>query len=136
MRQNIDGHWYKRRFENAIRNLKADNDVSDANRQTILKFLRDLESQNVGVPRQTKYLFTLPVIAKKAVKELRGRNNRRYQDDSGRDQSVNKVQRLDKIRLQSGFEEVLQMATRLSERRNPKGSCMDHSGQQQEADPT
>jgi hypothetical protein len=44
MRQNIDGHWYMRRFENAIRNLKADKDISDANRQTILKFLRDLES--------------------------------------------------------------------------------------------
>jgi site-specific recombinase XerD len=70
MRQNIDGHWYKRRFENAIRNLKANKDISDANKQTILKFLRDLESQNVGVPRQTKYLFTLPVIAKKLPKNF------------------------------------------------------------------
>jgi integrase/recombinase XerD len=71
VRQNIDGHWYKRRYENAVRNLKADKEISDANRQTIFRFLRDLESQNVGVPRQTKYLFTLPVIAKKLGKNFK-----------------------------------------------------------------
>jgi integrase/recombinase XerD len=65
VRQNIDGHWYKRRYENAVRNLKADRKISDHNREAVFKFLRDLESQNVGIPRQTKYLFTLPVIAKK-----------------------------------------------------------------------
>jgi integrase/recombinase XerD len=70
VRQNIDGHWYKRRFDNAIRNLKANTDVSEANKRTILRFLRDLESENVGIPRLTKYLFTMPVIGEKLGKNF------------------------------------------------------------------
>jgi integrase/recombinase XerD len=64
LRENIDVHKTKHRYDQAIQNLKADKAISEGNRKTILKFVWDLQAQGIGLPRLLKYVDLLVVIAR------------------------------------------------------------------------
>ena len=68
MRDNIDAHKTKHRYELAIANLKADKKLSDHNRRTILRFLWDLQAQGIGLPRLLKYCNLLLVVGRGSTK--------------------------------------------------------------------
>ena len=72
MRDNIDVHKTKHRYELATANLKADKAISDRNRRVILKFLWDLQAQGIGLPRLLKYLSLLMVVARGSKRVPKG----------------------------------------------------------------
>jgi site-specific recombinase XerD len=71
LRQNIDVHGIKKRYERAIRTLRADKRISDQNRKDILRFIDDLAAENIGLSRQLKYAYLLPTLAKFLKKDFR-----------------------------------------------------------------
>ena len=71
MRQNIDVHGIKQRYERAIRTLRADKRISELNRKDILRFIDDLAAENIGLSRQLKYAYLLPTLANYLKKDFR-----------------------------------------------------------------
>ena len=70
MRQNIDAHQSKDRYERAEHSVKADKQLSDANRKSILRFISDLQAEGIGQPRVIKYLYILPKLSKLLKKDF------------------------------------------------------------------
>ena len=68
MREDIDVHQTKHRYEVAIKNLKAGKAISHHNRRIILRFLWDFQAQGIGLPRLLKYLNLLFVVARDSKK--------------------------------------------------------------------
>jgi hypothetical protein len=64
LRENIDAHRIKHRYDLAIRNLKADQAISDMNKKSILRFLWGLQADGIGLPRLLKYANLLTVVAR------------------------------------------------------------------------
>jgi integrase/recombinase XerD len=77
LRQQIDVHGIKGRYESALRQVKTDKQLSEYNRKTILRFIADLQADSITVPRQIKYLRLLPPLAKQLKKDF---NKARVED--------------------------------------------------------
>ena len=77
------------RYESALRILKKNEQISEYNRKTILKFCYDLQTEGISTTRQVKYLHILPSIAKLLQKDF----NKATVDDIRR--VVNEVNRSD-----------------------------------------
>jgi hypothetical protein len=60
LRQAIDVHNSKWRNDRAVQWLKADKDLSEANKKTILKFIWDLQAEGIRLARLTKYIYSEP----------------------------------------------------------------------------
>ena len=70
MRENIDVHGTKARYDRAIHALKADKNISDHNRKVILRFVWELQAEGIGLKRILKYLYLLPRISKGIRKDF------------------------------------------------------------------
>jgi integrase/recombinase XerD len=70
LRQKLDIHNWRRRYERALQLLKQNNRISESNRQNILRFLEDGRAKNLSIARRVKYLYTLPVLAQRLVKNF------------------------------------------------------------------
>jgi len=68
LRQAIDVHKIRERYDHAVKNLKADSSLSERNRRTILRFIWNLQAEGIGLPRLVKYLHLLPLVAKGSKK--------------------------------------------------------------------
>lgn len=70
MRQTTDVHGKEARYARALRSLKADMELSAANRRAILRFESDLQAEGVTLPRLLKYLYVMGKLAKWLRKDL------------------------------------------------------------------
>lgn len=70
LRQQIDVHGSKERYDGATRQVNADKQLSEYNRKTIQRFISDLQAEGISVPRQIKYLRLLPPLAKLLKKDF------------------------------------------------------------------
>lgn len=70
MRDRIDVHKQRERYDVAVRALKNDKRISDRNKKLILKFTWDLQAEGIGLARITKYLYMLPILARRLKKEF------------------------------------------------------------------
>lgn len=70
MRQKLDIHNMQQRYERALQRLKADKGLSDSNRKAILRFMKDLQVDNITNHRLTKYLYLLGMLAKRLQKDF------------------------------------------------------------------
>lgn len=64
LRQRIDVHQWKQRYQRAEQNLTNDHQLSHSNRKKILRFVWDLQAEGITLPRLLKYLYILPKLAK------------------------------------------------------------------------
>lgn len=65
MRDRIDVHKQRERYDGAVRILKNDKRISEQNRKLIFKFTYDLQAEGIGLARVTKYLYMLPILARR-----------------------------------------------------------------------
>ena len=70
LRERIDVHEIKQRYDRAITALKEDKQLSEANRKRILRFVWDLQAEGVTLVRLLKYLYILPKLAKILKKDF------------------------------------------------------------------
>jgi hypothetical protein len=70
LRQQIDVHDTKRRYELALERLKNETTISPHNRKTILRFTWDLQGEGIKQVRLLKYLNLLPPIARHLKKDF------------------------------------------------------------------
>jgi integrase/recombinase XerD len=70
LRQQIDVHGTKRRYELALARVRKDPLISDHNRKLILKFTWDLQGEGIKLARLLKYLNLLPAIARYLKKDF------------------------------------------------------------------
>jgi integrase len=61
---------YKKRLENAVKNLQQCTDIIDVNKEHIIGILNQLSAENLSLRRQLKYLYTLKPIAKGINKDF------------------------------------------------------------------
>ncbi|MGD0424543.1 MAG: site-specific integrase [Candidatus Bathyarchaeia archaeon] len=70
MRQRIDVHESKDRYDRAEQHVKVDKQLSNANRENILRFVSDLQAEGIGQLRVIKYLCILPKLSKLLKKDF------------------------------------------------------------------
>ena len=54
LRQRIDVHESKERYDRAEHSVKVDKQLSDANRKSILRFISDLQAEGIGQARSNQ----------------------------------------------------------------------------------
>jgi integrase len=74
MRQTIDVHKQRQRYDRAIAILKEDPKILKSNQRTILKFAFELQAEGIKIVRITKYIYLLRHIAKLLREEFEGAN--------------------------------------------------------------
>lgn len=70
MRDRIDVHKVRQRYDCACRHLANDPKLSERNKQLITKFVQDLQAQGITLTRLLKYLFVLPQLARYLKRDL------------------------------------------------------------------
>jgi hypothetical protein len=60
----FDVYKHEKRFQNAIRNLQASENILESNKSCILEFVQRLAMEGVGKARVTKYLLHMTVLAR------------------------------------------------------------------------
>jgi integrase len=76
LRQAIDVHKTKRRYELASARVKIDASISEHNRKTIIRFIWDLQGEGIRQARLVKYMNLLPHIARLLKKDFEKANER------------------------------------------------------------
>jgi len=66
----IDIHDYEKRYESAIRRIKA-SEIPEANKEAILGFQKDISARGTKIPRVVKYLNDLMTISRLLGKEFK-----------------------------------------------------------------
>jgi integrase/recombinase XerD len=70
LREQIDVHKVRQRYDRARSHLHADQEISERNKDMILKFVQDLQAEGITLTRLLKYLFVLPQLAKRLKKDF------------------------------------------------------------------
>lgn len=70
MRDQIDVHKVRERYDHAVRHLKPEKSISERNRRAILRCVWNLQAQGITLTRLLKYLNTLPKIARGLKKDF------------------------------------------------------------------
>jgi hypothetical protein len=70
MRDRIDVHKMRQRYDRAVRSIKSDKTLSEKNKRTILKFTWDLQSEGITLPRLVKGLYLLCEIGHRLKKDF------------------------------------------------------------------
>jgi integrase len=70
LRQQIDVHKVRDRYERAIKLLRSDTRISTENKRTIISFLNDIQAEGVRLARVVKYLYLLPELARRLKKDF------------------------------------------------------------------
>ena len=65
----IDIHEYEKRYESAIRRIKA-SEIPEANKEAILGFQKDISARGTRIPRVVKYLNDLMTVSRLLGKEF------------------------------------------------------------------
>jgi hypothetical protein len=70
LRQAIDVHNSKWRYDRAVQWLKTDKNLSEVNKKAILRFVWDLQAEGIHLPRLTKYIYLLRTLGKMLRKDF------------------------------------------------------------------